>query len=285
MSGADREPRYDRAQVRARIEGMSTVRTIPAVVSRIAAMLDSGSVSAVDIAEEISTDQVLAAKVLKLVNSGFYAFRSPITTISHAMVLLGFDVVRTFVLTASVLDLAEAMHRLMAGLWEHSLATARAARAIAERSGLGDHEEIALVGLLHDIGKVLIAQAFPAEFDEIRRVTMERGCLQLEAETAVLGVGHPEVGAWLLRKWSLPSKMVMPIAHHSSFHPRRDYADRTAVVHLADILSRAKGIGHPGDRRIPRLDPEAWALLGLTMADVDVVCRQLDEDMADVFFG
>lgn len=283
MSEPDRRP--DRARLRARVEALTTLRTIPAVVGRIGAMIDSGAVSAAEIADEISTDQVLAAKVLKLVNSGFYAFRSPITTISHAMVFLGFDIVKTFVLSASVLDLVEAMHRHVSGLWEHSLATARAARAIAERAGLPDHEEIALVGLLHDVGKVVIAQAFPTEFAAMRRIVDERECLLLEAELEVLGVGHPEVGAWLLRKWSLPPKMTYPIAYHSSFHPRRDFADRTAVVHLADILTRAKGIGFPGDRRLPRIDHEAWTLLGLSMSDVAAICAQLDDDRSSFAFA
>jgi len=111
----------------------------------------------------------------------------------------------------------------------------------------------------------------------------ERNCLQIEAEAEVLGVSHAEVGMWLLKKWSLPPNMIYPIAYHHAFHPRRDFADRTAVVHLADILCRAKGIGYPGDRRLPRLDPEAWQLLGLDLADVEEVCSYLtDESVAGV---
>jgi putative nucleotidyltransferase with HDIG domain len=272
----------DRAVLRAKVEGITKILTIPTIVGRVTAMIGSGSVSTAEIAEEISTDQVLTAKVLKLVNSGFYGFRQPITTITHAMVLLGLDVVKTLVLTASVLDIVDAMNQYMSGLWEHSLGTARAANAIAERMNVPNPEEIALAGLLHDLGKVIIAQTFSAEHDQIREVVARRHCLQIEAEQEVLGVTHPEVGMWLLKKWGLPPKMTYPIAYHNHFHPRRDFADRTAIVHVADILCRAKGIGYPGDRRLPALNHEAWALLDLTMADIEDVCLQLEDEMGEV---
>jgi len=275
----------DRAALRAKVEAITTVLTIPAVVGRITAMISTGTVSAAEIAEEIGKDQVLAARVLRLVNSAFYGFRQPITTISHAMVLLGLDVVKTLVMTASVLDIVDAMNQHMAGLWEHSLGTARAANALAERLALDDPEECALGGLLHDMGKVVIAQTFPAEHARIRRMVAERGCLQIDAEVEVLGVTHADVGMWLLKKWSLPPKIVYPIAYHSNFHPRRDFADRTAIVHLADILCRAKGIGYPGDDRIPKLNAEAWGLLRLSMSDVEEVCAQLDREVADGLIG
>ncbi|MCL4813122.1 MAG: HDOD domain-containing protein [Vicinamibacteraceae bacterium] len=269
----------DRAQLRARVEGITKILTIPAIVNRIAAMVSTGTVSASEIADEISKDQILTAKVLKLVNSGFYALRQPITTITHAMVLLGLDVVKTLVMTASVLDIVDTMNQYMEGLWEHSLGTARASHHLAERLGRQDPEEIALAGLLHDIGKVIIAQLLPEDHARIRAMVAERQCLLIDAEQAVLGVTHPEVGMWLLRKWSLPSKIVYPIAYHSNFHARRDFADRTAIVHLADILCRAKGIGYPGDRRMPRLNADAWQLLGLSMDDVAAVCAELDRDV------
>lgn len=275
----------ERAVIRARVEGISKIVTIPTVVSRITAMINTGTVSTAEISEEIGKDQVLAAKILKLVNSGFYGFRQPITTITHAMVLLGLDVVKTLVLTASVLDIIDAMNEHMEGLWEHSLGTARAANALAERLQAPNPEEIALAGLLHDIGKVIIAQTFPAEQKRISEVVARKDCLQIDAEQEVLGVTHPEVGMWLLKKWSLPPKMVYPIAYHSSFHPRRDFADRTAIVHLADILCRAKGIGYPGDRRIPPVHHDAWAMLRLSMAEVEDVCRQLDAELGEGTFG
>lgn len=268
----------DRSALRARVEGLTKVVTIPPAVDRIVAKINSGTASASDIADDISQDQILAAKVLKLVNSGFYGFRQPITTITHATVLLGLDVVRTVVLTASVMDIIQAMNEMMTGLWRHSVGTARAASAIAQHLDVPSPEEYGLAGLLHDVGKVIIAQTFPAEHARIRQLVESRQCLQLDAEQEVLGVTHADVGFWLLRKWALPAELVYPIAYHHAFHPRRDHAERTAVVHLADILCRALGIGYGGDHRIPVPHNEALALLDLPMSTIDAICRQLEAD-------
>lgn len=269
----------DAAVLRSKIEQITNVTTVPQVVQRVGALLDSQNTSAGEVADEISKDQVLAAKVLKLVNSGFCGFRKPITTMTHAMVLLGFDVVRSLVLSASVFDLFSQKGAALAGLWQHSLGTARAAGFLAERMKKEKPEEYAVAGLLHDIGKVLIAQQFPEEAQRIRAIVDETGCLGIKAEKDVLGVTHPDVGMWLLRKWALPSRLVAPVGHHNHFHPSREFADRTAVVHVADIVTRAKGIGYPGDPSIPRLDPEAWKLLDLEWSDIDAVCRELDLEL------
>jgi putative nucleotidyltransferase with HDIG domain len=270
----------DRAVIRARIEGTSNISTIPEVVLKLRRMMDNPQMSAATVGDEIAKDQVLAAKVLRLVNSGFYGFRTPITTITQAMVLLGFDVVKTLVLSASVLDVLELMNKYLEGLWEHSLATARVGNALAERLKLPNPEEIAVSGLLHDLGKVVIAQKFPVEHRAIRTMVRDTNCLQIEAEREVLGVTHPEVGLWLLRRWGLPTKLVFPIAYHSQFNPAREFADRTAVIHLADIMCRARGYGYGGDGRLPAIDQGAWDLLKLTMDDVRDVYLQLDHELA-----
>ena len=166
----------DRAAIRARVEGLTKVVTIPASVHRITAKINSGLATASDIANEINQDQVLAAKVMRLVNSGFYGFRQPIGTVSHAVVLLGLDVVKTLVLTASVMDFMSTMTRTMEGLWKHSLGTARAASALAERIDAPNPEEHALAGLLHDLGKVIVAQVFAADYKRIVTMVGSMGC-------------------------------------------------------------------------------------------------------------
>ena len=112
----------DRAEMRSMVEKVTSLPTLPGSVTRITRMLDDPDTTAAEVGREVEKDQVLSAKVLKLVNSGFYGFSQPIATIQHAMVLLGFSVVKTLVLSTSVLDM---MSKSMAGLWRHSLACAR----------------------------------------------------------------------------------------------------------------------------------------------------------------
>jgi putative nucleotidyltransferase with HDIG domain len=272
----------DRSQVRARVESTSNIATIPGVVGKLRRTMDSPTASAVAVGEEISKDQVLAAKVLRLVNSGFYGFRTPITTITQAMVLLGFDVVKTLVLSASVLDILELMNKFVSGLWEHSLATARVANALSERLRLPNPEEIAVAGLLHDLGKIIIAQRFTSEYREIQAVVQRKRCLQIDAEREVLGATHAEVGMWLLRKWGLPAKLVNPIAFHHAFSPSREFADRTAIIQLADVICRARGFGAADGERVPPMSAEAWTFLKVSMADVEAIYEQLDDELLAV---
>lgn len=268
-----------RADVLKRIERVTNLPTLPDTVTKIIKMVDSPETTAIDIGNEISKDQVLSAKVLKLVNSGFYGFSQPIKTISHAMVLLGFNVVKSLVLSASVFDM---MVQAINGLWAHSLACATASRIIAKKIDLAEPEEISVSGLLHDLGKVVESEYFGPEFVRVTKLVEEEDILLYEAEERIIGLHHATVGEWLLEQWKLPRQLIDPIAYHHNFHPARDNADRTAVIHIADVLVKAKGYGFSGDSRVPILDPTAIKHIQLTVDDLRTIMGMLDEEMTKV---
>jgi putative nucleotidyltransferase with HDIG domain len=195
------------------------------------------------------------------------------------MVLLGFAVVKTLVLTTSVLDM---MSQSIAGLWEHSLACARTCGIIAKHLDMPDPEEISVTGLLHDLGKVVLQQNLKGEFGEVVDLVRQNDVLFYEAENQVMGVTHAGIGGWLLEKWQLPAQIVEPIAHHHTFHPVRSNADRTAVVHIADILVRAEGFGFGGDRKVPVISPEALEFLKLSVEDLREVMDAMNDQLSDV---
>ncbi len=269
----------DAGETRRLVERIQSLPTLPGIVTRITTMLDNPETTANEVGREIERDQVLSAKVLKLVNSGFYGFSQPIGTIPHAMVLLGFNVVKTLVLSTSVLDM---MSQSMAGLWQHSLACARTSGIVARHLDLGDPEEISVTGLLHDLGKVVLEEHMKEEFGRVVARVEEQNALFYEAELEEMGITHASIGGWLLQKWQLPSQLVDPIMHHHDFHPVRAHADRTAVVHLADILVRAEGYGSGGDRRIPVLSDGAMEKLDLTADDVLDIMDRMQDEMRDV---
>ena len=260
--------------LRARVETLTKVATMPRTVTTVAAMIDDGSASAFSIAREVGKDQVLTLKLLRLVNSGFCGFRSPVTSISHATVLVGLDALRMLMFGTTLLTL-DATER-MKGFWQHSLGTARVAGILAERACLAKPEELAVAGLLHDIGKVVITQVSPDAAVAIDDCVEKTGGLRIDAEREILGVTHPEVGGWLAERWSLPERLTYPVVFHNNFDPDQRFADRTAVVHVADIVCRARGFGFPGDWRVPAIDRRAWDLLGLSMRDVGATFIQLD---------
>lgn len=264
----------DRREMRRLVEKVTSLPTLPGSVTRITRMLDDPNTTAATVGREIEKDQVLSAKVLKLVNSGFYGFSQPISTIQHAMVLLGFNVVKTLVLSTSVLDM---MSNAMAGLWQHSLACARTCGIIGRYLDMDDPEEVSVTGLLHDLGKVVLEAQAKEIFEPVMLRVQTRNMLFYEAEIEVMEVTHATVGGWLLDKWQLPGQLVEPIMYHHDFHPSRTHALRTGIVHLADILVRAEGFGSGGDRRIPVLSEEAMKVMGLDGDDL----REIMDDMVD----
>jgi len=166
---------------------IQSLPTLPRVVEKLMTMVESPDVSPKDVGKLISSDQVLGARVLRLVNSPFYGFPGRISSISHAIILLGFNVIKGVVLSASVFDL---MERSMVGLWEHSLGSAIAAGAISRKLGLAEPEEISTAALLHDIGKVLVRVSLTADYDRIMEVVNTKRVSFREAELEVLNVDH-----------------------------------------------------------------------------------------------
>ena len=168
------------------------------------------------------------------------------------------------------------------GLWEHSLACARTCSIIAGHIEIDEQEEISTAGLLHDLGKVILRQMMEREFRRIANYIDCADMLFYQAEEKVLGVNHGEIGGWLLEKWALPPQLVEPIVDHHDFHPNRDYAENTAILHLADILCRAEAFGSGGDRKIPRLAPSALEILKLTIDDVCEIMGRMHEELRDI---
>ncbi len=269
----------DKDQLRLQVEKVSNLPTLPGIVTRIAEMVESPETTGRQLGREIAKDQVISAKVLKLVNSGFYGFSEPISTIQHAVTLLGFNTVKSLVLSSTVLDL---MKDSLPGLWEHSLACARTCSIIAGHIELDEQEEISTAGLLHDLGKVILRQTMEREFRRIANYVDRADMLFYQAEEKVLGVNHGEMGGWLLEKWALPPKLVEPIVDHHDFRPNRDYTENTAILHLADILCRAQAFGSGGDRKIPRLAPSALETLKLTIDDVCEIMGRMHEELRDI---
>jgi hypothetical protein len=147
-----------RTKQKGQILAVKDLPTLPGVLQEVAILVENPNSSTDQISKAISKDQVLSAKVLKMVNSPIYGFPGRIGSIQHALVLLGFNVVKGIIISTSVFDV---MNENMKGLWEHSLGCALASSAIARAIGCKDPEEYAVAGLLHDIGKVVAAVQLP----------------------------------------------------------------------------------------------------------------------------
>jgi putative nucleotidyltransferase with HDIG domain len=227
----------------------------------------------------ISSDQVLGARVLRLVNSSFYGFPGRISSISHSIILLGFNVIKGVVLSASVFDL---MERSMVGLWEHSLGAAIVSGTISRTLGLSEPEEISTAALLHDIGKVLVRVSLTSDYDKIIDQVNAKQISFREAELEILEVDHAEIGQWLSREWNLPEKLSIPIAGHHEPDTAVKFKDRVAVVHISDAIVRACGIGNGGDPWVGQISQKAWDTIGMDKVDLPKLMKKIIEDLEEV---
>ena len=248
-----------------RIESIQEIATLPDVLTRILAVVEDDSTTALDLAEEVERDQALTMRVLKVVNSSYYGFPRAIQSIPETIVILGFREIEQLAVSISVINMfskTQTQVRALNHLWRHSVACSLAARSLERHFSKttpnlsGAH----IAGLLHDIGKAVIAEYFPEEMEKIAGIIMETDCSAREAELEVLrGYTHEDIGAWIAQKWNLPDDIVLSIRHHHEPPTGKSESMLPHVTHLANSIVNSMGICsfHEGPRHI---EPEVETL-------------------------
>jgi putative nucleotidyltransferase with HDIG domain len=266
----------EKEKIRRKIKSIKSLPTLPAVAQKVSKMAESDTTSAAQLGRIIASDQALSGRVLRLVNSSFYGFPGRISSVSSAIVLLGFDVVKSLVISVSVFEM---MEKGIIGLWEHSLGCAIASRIIAKRVKDCDPEEISVAGLLHDIGKVVVSVQLSDQYEDIKKLIFQEKIIFYEAEKRVLEFTHEDIGVWLAESWNLPLSLQEPISLHHQPARAQHAKKQTAIVHLADFLVRAVGFGSGGDPWTPPLNRKAWERLGLNLTELEAIIHELGDEI------
>jgi putative nucleotidyltransferase with HDIG domain len=264
--------------LRAQIERIDTLPTIPAVLKKLLTVIENPRISLTEIGNFIQSDPVLTSRVLKMVNSPIYGFPGRISAVQQALILLGLNVVRGLLLGVSVF---EVMQKSMTGLWEHSLGCAITSKIIAKKKNLPEPEEISIAGLLHDIGKVVMILRYKEEYETAIKEAGAQNLLIMDAEKSVFDITHADSGSWIAKKWNFPNSLVEIIEYHHKPNLAKTLPVQTAVVHLADILTRSVGFGFSGDNHVPAVNPAAWELLKLSDTDLREILDEMDDAMGE----
>lgn len=266
---------------------LKDIPTLPHVVSKIVEIVDSPNTSASDLNKAISMDQALSVKVLKLVNSAFYGFPKKIETLTQAIVILGFNTVRSLALSISMVDFftGKGGRKLnYTEFWKHSIATSILAKQIAKKSFPSIAEEAFVSGLLHDIGILILDQYVTSEYREVLECMETEGMQLVQAERKILGITHAEVGRLLAEKWNLPDPLLYSISYHHEPSPALDYFPIVSTIHAANIGVKLLQVGGVGDEKYFRtfhINEEARRVLRLELNFPENYKEQLVKGMKE----
>ncbi len=269
----------DPKALRSRVENISTIPTIPSVLKQLSTIIENPKISLNEISHFVSQDPALTTKILQMVNSALFGFPGRISSVIHAVMLLGLIVVKGLLLSVSVFEI---MHKAMIGLREHSIGVAIASKVLARKKGLKEPEEVFVAGLLHDVGKVILTLSWPEEYDKTVRDAEASGIAIFEAERRHFSETHAAVAGWLAEKWHFPRKLCECIANHHRPQTSSLAPLETAIVHMADVLVKARGFGYSGDRLVPDVNPKAWETLGLSEADLREILKELEDSVEQI---
>lgn len=294
------------------LEQLEELPTLPAVAVRVLEVTSNDTSSAAEVVKLIASDPSLTARILKLVHSAGLGVRAEVNTVERAVVLLGFDAVRSTVLAVSIFqtfqgDTSPRSTNQAArtagpaktvtgggfsreGFWRHSIAVASCAELIAKqlhgswgRETRIDPSEAFVCGLLHDIGKVGMDAALPKSFAKVvEAVEILRGNIA-DVERQIVGIDHMVVGKRLAEKWKLPPTLRDCIWLHGQ-HPSALPMTVTKpalvnIVTLADILAREQHLGYSGNYVYPVAKKVLIDALGLNETQVNEVAGKLVEAM------
>jgi len=272
-----------------RLEKNYEMQSVPIVLTRILQLVDNNRASAQRLEKLILHDPSLSARILKLANSAFFSFRYEVKTISHAITLLGLNLVKSLAIGVSVFESFSKGLReeiaLISQLWMHSIGVGMMAQEIWLKRGNRAESEFALLcGLLHDLGKILYFKKDAVGYSRLfarekRDQDPDISALELEH----YGVDHATLGALIAKQWRLPPDLAKAVQqHHSSF----TQSQLAAAISIADMLVKQTGIGYDGDRKIREDLANMRALLQMSLQEYDslVVLAESKREEIEVFF-
>ena len=239
--------------------------SFPDIYFKIRQILDAPTSSPSQVADVVSKDTSLSAKLLKLVNSPFYGLPQRIDSISRAVMVIGGQEISTLVLGISAMNAFKDIPPELINMrtfWEHSVAVGVYARLLGAAAGQGGAERLFVAGILHDIGRLVLFKKMPHAAVEAIYYAQANGLPLHAAEEEVMGFSHSLVGGLLLRAWKFPDALVSCVAcHHKPSGCKGNL--EPAILHVADVMAVAMGLAPPASATVPILDVVAWERLGM----------------------
>lgn len=234
-------------KVRKQLSGIGNLPSVPQIITEVSEMLEDERTSASDLCKVISKDQAIATKILTVANSPLYGLPRRVATIDFAIVIIGFDHIKNILLALSMLEAFKVRNTSdwnHNDYWKHSLLVATAAKRIAEDLHYPKSGEVFTVGLLHDLGLVVLQKYLNYDFKRIVDLVNNEGISYLSAEKLVLGYTHGDIAEHLLEKWNFPPNVNEAVLHHHQPSLTEKNSVLPSLIHLVDFMTQKLNVGN-----------------------------------------
>jgi putative nucleotidyltransferase with HDIG domain len=260
------------------LEGIDHLEPLPVTLQKLVAILSDEDINMQEVADIVEYDAAVAANILKVANSAVYAGRFRIERVRDAVVRLGtttlLDIamggyLRSLKVSAPLYDLTEN------DFWLHTAAASLAVKALVKEVGNRCIPHLAgIAALVHDIGKLIMVRYLTANVADIHAQVKQTGCSFVEAERALFGCDHAEVGGAMAHKWNFPAQIVQAIEQHHAESPQGDNLTVDAVM-VANLTAKSVGAGLGAEGMNLQIDSRAICeRVGLTVKGFQRVCAQ-----------
>ena len=262
------------------------IPALPFYVSKILEAINDPEANTDDIANLISKDIGLTTKILKLVNSPYFGLPAKVTTISHALSIIGLSPIGTLVLASTLMSQFKNIpenYVTMESFWSHSIASGIAAKEICKLKKLKNGESLYIAGIIHDIGSLVIYKKYPEKAHEALIQCNEYGQGLIDSEQKFLGFDHAQLGSALIEKWNLPKLIQETTEFHHQPLNAPTYKKETAIVNLADYIIHSNQLGSSGELRGSDLNKDILKLLELSMDDLALVSEKTIQNFDEIY--
>ncbi|NLJ29546.1 MAG: HDOD domain-containing protein [Deltaproteobacteria bacterium] len=236
-------PQLDEKEIRYRIFQINDFPPMPISLERLLEVIQNEVASIKELESIVQYDQTLSAKIMRIANSSYYGFRGKISTLARAMVLMGFEEVRSICLCTLLREMISGKMPLKAReretFWKHALVVGRVAALISQKRPWISKAEAYTLGLLHDLGQVIMAAYLSDHYHFILKLSKMRNIPMWCAESAY-EVTHTVVGRWLAVKWGLPEVFQRVLEFHHAPEGAPSYKSEVKMIYLADVLSNSR---------------------------------------------